>query len=149
MQDTELRSYSLLAEGATFSRESRPAATARTLCLTQSVLADIANPAHTDEARQKSRPEIWTKGRTWAKVLVSGDAAQLQQVSRLSSHSWHACVQLAVSRPPVQVAQYLDAGVVQQHISAVYPLEKAADALASVAQGHTRGKVCISLEAED
>ena len=44
-----------------------------------------------------------------------------------------------------KLAEYLDSGAMQQPVAAVYPLERAREALEEVAKGHTRGKVVIEV----
>ena len=59
LQDTEVKAYSLLADGGTFSH--------------------LANPEHTDPSRHQSCPDVWTKGRKWVQTIVQPNADQLKQ----------------------------------------------------------------------
>jgi NADPH:quinone reductase-like Zn-dependent oxidoreductase len=43
-----------------------------------------------------------------------------------------------------EIGRLADAGKLKPHVQATFPLEQAADALASVERGHTAGKVVLT-----
>lgn len=85
-------------------------------------------------------------------VLASGDGGSLigplprmarsavdKRISVLSAHTR--------AEPLVELASLVDAGSLRPEITERYPLERAAEAIAHVARGHTRGKMLIEPQA--